>query len=64
MPRKNDEEYMELWHKYMQTRIDYYTLKRERNIWRRAFYTASAILFAITVVLLVLVGSKIINLYF
>lgn len=46
MPKPKDKDYMKLWHKYMQARQDNYELERERNTWRRAFYTVCAILFA------------------
>lgn len=46
----------------MQARQDNYELERERNTWRRAFYTVCAILFALTVGLLILAGSMLIKL--
>ena len=64
MPRPNDKEYMELWHKYLQARQDKYVLEHERNAWRLAFWGIYAILMAIVFVLLVFVCSKIMNLNF
>lgn len=60
-PRMNDEGYMKLWRKYLQSDIKNYELKRERNTWRRAFYAVATILFAITFALAVIVASKIMN---
>ena len=60
-PKPEDEDYMRLWHKYMQASQDNYALGRERDTWRRGFYTVAVMLFAVTVALLVLAGSKIMN---
>lgn len=47
-PRPDDKEYMKLCRKYLQADIDKYGLERERNTWRRAFYTVATILLVLT----------------
>jgi len=64
IPRLNDKGYMKVWHKYMQASSDNYRLERERDAWRRAFYVVCAILASICLVMLVLLGSRIMNFYF
>lgn len=61
MPKPEDKDYMKVWHKYLQSDIDNYRIGRERDTWRRAFYTASAILFALTFALLVATGIMVFN---
>jgi hypothetical protein len=61
MPRLNDEEYMDLWRKYLQASQENYYLEMERNTWRRAFYGICATLFSITVALIVIAGIKILE---
>ena len=61
MPKLDDEDYMKVWHKYLQSDIDNYQIRRERDTWRRAFYVVAAILFALVFALLVLSGSYLIH---
>ncbi len=61
MPKPEDKDYMKLWHKYLQSAINGYNLGRERDAWRSAFYTVTAVLFALMFTLLVLLGSRFIN---
>lgn len=64
MPRPNDREYMDLWRKFLQKSHDNYDLELERDTWRHAFYAVAAILFAVTVALVVLAGIKLMELDF
>lgn len=57
-PRPDDQEYMKVWRKSLQTSIDNYGIERERNAWRTAFYIVAAILFAMLFVMVTLCGSK------
>ena len=63
MPKPDDEDYMKVWHKYLQSDIDNYQIKRERDTWRKAFYAVAAMLFTFLIVLLVLFGSKLFTLH-
>ena len=60
-PKPDDKDYMKVWHKYLQSDIDNYQIRRERDTWRRAFYVVAAILFALVFALLVLSGSYLIH---
>ena len=60
-PKPEDKDYMKLWHKYLQSAINGYKLGRERDAWRSAFYAVAAVLFALMFTLLVLLGSRFIN---
>lgn len=57
-PRPDDKEYMKVWHKYLQAEIDKYGLERERNTWRRAFYTVASILLVLIFTMLVFLVSR------
>lgn len=59
IPKPEDRDYMKVWHRYLQSDIDNYQLKRERDTWRKAFYTVSAILFAVVFALFVMCSSTI-----
>ena len=61
MPRQNDEGYMRLWHKNLQLMHDEQGARRERDAWRRAFYSVSAILLAVTSALIVTVCTMLMN---
>lgn len=51
-------DYMNLWHKCLQSDIDNNQIRRERDTWRMAFYVVAAILFAVVFALLVMCGSR------
>lgn len=52
-PRTDDDEYMKVCHRFLQSSIDNYQLQRERNTWRSAFYAVTAVLGVIVFTLLV-----------
>ena len=62
MPKPEDEDYMKVWHRFLQADIDNYKIKRECNTWRRAFYAVAVILFAVVTALIVLTGSLLVRL--
>ena len=59
-PRLDDKEYMKLWHKFLEARLDKYGLERELNTWRKAFYTVAAILLVLTFTMLVFLVGRIV----
>lgn len=69
LPKPEDEDYMKVWHKYLQSDIDKYQIQRECDTWRRAFYTecdrwrrafytVAAFLFAFMFTMLVLIAAS------
>ena len=57
IPKPEDKDYMKVWHKYLQSDIDNYKIREERDTWRKAFYVVAVILFATVFALLVMCSS-------
>lgn len=60
-PKPDDADYMKVWHLYLETDLENFHVKSERDTWRKAFYAVAAILFAVVIALIVLCGSKFIR---
>lgn len=57
IPKPDDEDYMKVWHLYIQANQERYRFRCERDTWRVAFHIVVAILFAAVFALMVLCCS-------